>query len=1242
MKLFFDMIRKPNVSIFKYVLVVFLFQSCATHHSQFGSRKPAVITDNFDNPKNNSHTFYLIGDAGNADQDDAKKLLSIFEDRLSKADSSSTLIFLGDNIYPAGMPSKGSVFRASAEEKINNQLALSKKFKGNTIFIPGNHDWLNGVEGLKEESQYVTDYLKKKKSFLPRKNCGIDHVDINDDVSLIVIDSEWFLQDWDENPRINEDCDIKTREQFFDELESEINKSQKKTTIIAMHHPLMTNGPHGGQFSLRKQLFPIGSKVPLPIIGTLINVLRKTSGASPQDLQNKKYNALVKRVKTLIQDKNNIIVVSGHEHNLQYIDNENIKQVISGAGSKAEAARAINENDFSIGKNGYATLEILQSGASKLSFYGMDYKGNEALLFKSQLLAARPKPNLKEFPNKFAPTNDASIYTAKMTTKGRAYRFLWGNHYRKYYSMPIRAKVITIDTIYGGLKPTIAGGGHQSRSLRLEDKNGREYVMRALKKSATRFLQSVAFKDQAVAKDFQDTYTENFLMDFYTTAHPYTPFIVGKLADKVGINHTNPMLYYVPKQNSLGLFNEDFGDELYMIEERPSDAWKDLKSFGKPSKIVSTDDVLANLMDDEKYEVDEEAYIRARLFDMLIGDWDRHQDQWRWGEYKGDGKVVYRPIPRDRDQAFTKYDGALLSILMNIPALRHMRKFDENLKNVKWFNREAYNLDLTFITKSDEKAWLKQAKYIVDNLSDAAIDKAFDHLPKEVIDDTTDKIKSQLKIRKKHLDKYARQYYKVLQKTVLIVGTDKKDKFVINRVNNTTQVKVYRMKKDGEELIHDRTYQSPETKELWIYGLNEEDFFEVNGRGNKKIRVRLLGGQGNDTYYVNSGKKVTIYDFDTKYNTINNTGNAREVLSNTYEINSYDYKKPKYNIFAGYPLLGFNPDDGIKIGTVVNYTVNGFNRYPYSQKHSIKGNYYFATGGFELSYKGIFPHTIGKWNFILDALYTSPNFSVNYFGMGNETQNFDKELDDRNFNRVKMRKVKLTTAFQWLGTMGAAFTVTPSFERIQIDNTGNRFINFPGVVDADVFDYKNFADVNAEYSFENYDNNSNPTLGITFSLLGGFKMNVEDTERKFPYAESALGFNYRLSSNGKIVLATLLKGKSLFDDKYEFYQAATVGGDQDLRGFRNQRFSGKHTFYQSTDIRWNLGKLQNGFAPLSYGVFGGFDYGRVWLKNDASDKWHQSVGGGFWINGVNLLTAKASYFYSSDGGRISAGLGFGF
>lgn len=1235
------MTSKRNITLLKALFLVLIFYSCATRHEQFGSKIQEAMKDRFDDPNTESHTFFLIGDAGNSDKENSKKLLEVFEKRLKKADSASTMIFLGDNIYPNGMPKKGDKDRSVAEQKLSGQLELSKDFKGKTIFIPGNHDWRNGVEGLREQEKFVNEYLKKKKSFLPKKGCGIDHIDINDNISMIVIDSEWYLEKWDKHPTINEDCDIKTRELFFDELESEINKNQKKTTIIAIHHPLMSNGTHGGQFSLEKQLFPLESKIPLPVIGTLINVLRKTSGISPQDLQNKKYNAFLKRVKTLIQDKSNVVVVSGHDHNLQYIDHDNIKQIISGSGSKSEAARAVHENDFSYGNNGYAILQVLKNGASKVSFFGLDDKGNERKLFETQVLNARPKPNLREYSNTFPTTKDTSIYTKKMTTKGGAYRFLWGNHYRKYYSMPIRSKTVSLDTLYGGLKPTIAGGGHQSKSLRLEDKNGREFVMRALHKSATRFLQAVAFKDQAVEKDFRDTYAENFILDFYTTAHPYTPFVVGKLADNLGINHTNPVLYYVPKQKTLALFNEDFGGELYMVEERPTDAFKDLESFGKPPKIVGTDDVLKNINADEKYQIDEKSYIRARMFDMLIGDWDRHSDQWRWGEYKENGKVIYRPIPRDRDQAFTKYDGTLLSILMNIPALRHMRKFDEDLKNVKWFNREAYNLDLAFVTRAHEKDWVTEAEYIEKNLSDAEIDKAFENLPKEVNDGTIDEIKAQLKTRKTHLEKYAKQYYKVLQKTVLIVGTEKSDRFVITRNGKTTKVSTYRIKKDGEELIAERTYNCPETKELWIYGLGGEDTFEVVGKGSQKTKVRLLGGQDKDTYKVAESKKVKIYDFKSKENIFDTSWRTRKILSNIYEINMYDYEKPKYNVFAGYPLIGYNPDDGVKMGAVVNYTVNGFNRFPYTQKHSIKAMYYFATNGFELSYKGVFPHFVGKWNLILDALYTSPNFSINYFGYGNETVNNQKELT-RDYNRVKMRTIKVTPSFQRIGEHGSSVTVRPSFERIMVDKTPNRFLSLPGVINPDVFDYKNFGDLNAEYRFENYNNVSNPTLGLSFSALAGYKINIDNTERKFPYAESSLGINYRITKDGNVVFATLFKGKMLFDNQYEFYQAATLGGDMDLRGFRNQRFYGKQSFYQSTDIRCNLGKLQNGFAPLSYGVFGGFDYGRVWLKNDISNKWHQSVGGGIWLNGVNLLTAQASYFYSTDGGRITAGLGFAF
>lgn len=1242
MKLFrLNVIDKRNITLFKYIAIVFILQSCATNHSQFGKKEPVTIKDNFNNSKEIAHTFYLIGDAGNADDLKSKEVLGLFQERLKKADSSSTLIFLGDNIYPNGMPLKNDPDRKLAEEKLTIQLEMSKGYNGKTIVIPGNHDWYNGVEGLKEQEKFVKEYLKAKKSFLPRNNCGLDHVNINENVGLIVIDSEWYLEDWDKHPTINNDCDIKTREQFFEALENKLNDYQNRTTIIAIHHPLMSNGTHGGEFSLEKHLFPLEQKIPLPVIGTVINLLRKTSGISPQDLQNKKYNAFVKRIKTLIQEKSNVVVVSGHDHNLQYIEKDNIKQIISGSGSKTEAARAINENDFSFGKNGYAVLEVLKSGASKISFYGMDSKGKEGLLFQQQPTFNRPKPNLREYPNKFSTYKDTTIYTVAETTKGGAYRFLWGKHYRNVYSTKIHAKSVSLDTLYGGLTPTKSGGGHQSKSLRLVDKDGKEYVMRALRKSATRFLQSVAFKDQAVEKDFKDTYAEDFIMDFYTTAHPYTPFIVSELAEKVKISHSNPKLFYVPKQNRLALFNENYGDELYMIEERPMDEWKNLKSFGSPLKILSTDDVLSNVRADEKYEVDEPSYIRARLFDMLIGDWDRHSDQWRWGEYKENGKVIYRPIPRDRDQAFSKYDGTLLSILMNIPALRHMRSYDKKIDNLKWNNRAAYNLDLAFITKSDEKEWTRQAKYIVDNLSDSEIDNAFSKLPKEVKDESIEKIKSELKGRKKYLAKYAVQYHEILQQTVLVVGTDKKDRFLITRNGDETKVEVYRIKKDGEELIHSKSYKNPETKELWVYGLDDDDIFEIKGEGRRKIKIRLLGGQNRDSYVIENGKKVRIYDTNNDENDVVAAGKAKVMLSDSYEINTYDYEKPKYNVFAGYPLLGFNPDDGVKMGARLNYTVNGFNRFPYSQRHTIGANYYFATSGYELFYKGTFPRQIGKWNLVVDALYTSPNFSINYFGLGNETDNPQKEID-ADYNRVKMRTIKATPSAQWTGEQGGFATVQASFERISVDDTSGRFVTVAGVVNPDVFDYKNFVDVSAKYGFQNYDNVSNPTLGMTFYILGGYKMNLQETDRKFPYAESALGFTYKISTSGNWVLATLVKGKAIFDDSYEFYQAVTVGGDTDLRGFRNQRFSGKSALYQSTDLRWNLGKVKNGFAPIRYGVFGGFDYGRVWVPNEISDKWHQAYGGGIWINGVNLVTGQLSLFHSTDGLRFTARLGFGF
>jgi len=193
-----------------------------------------------------------------------------------------------------------------------------------------------------------------------------------------------------------------------------------------------------------------------------------------------------------------------------------------------------------------------------------------------------------------------------------------------------------------------------------------------------------------------------------------------------------------------------------------------------------------------------------------------------------------------------------------------------------------------------------------------------------------------------------------------------------------------------------------------------------------------------------------------------------------------------------------------------------------------------------------------------------------------------------------------------------------------------------------LFEHRQFGGIQATYSFKNYDNASLPAMGMHFYVTGGWKTSFDEIERNFPHLESSLNFVHRLTPDESLVISSTVKTKILLNDKFEFYQGATLGGDNDLRGYRRERFTGKKSFYQSTDIRYTLGKWKSSFVPVTYGILGGYDYGRVWIEDDTSHKWHQTAGGGFWLNGADVVTARFTYFHGSDGGRLAVGLLFGF
>ncbi len=1226
-------------------IFAFILTNCATFNAQYKDTE-AAIGQLPDKPIHK--TFYLLGDAGKSPVGGYSKGLTAYQKAIKNVDTKNDYtIFLGDNIYPSGLPSEDHESYDKAKFQIQTQVNAVKDFKGKVLFIPGNHDWYsNGLKGLKNEEKFIEDALGKN-TFQPENGCPLEVVEVSDQVELIIIDTQWYLENWNDHPTINDECEIKTRERFLLELEGEFKKAQNKTVIVAMHHPMYTNGSHGGYFSADKHLYPTQSKVPVPILSSFITQIRTQGGVSIQDRYNERYNKMMNRIETLALEYDNIIFTSGHEHNLQYIDNGGVKQVVSGSGSKQSGVALSNNGLFAYGKQGFATLTIYKDGSSNVSFYGEE---NEApkLLFTKQIMEPRAiEFDLSKLPDSFPQTTQASIYTEEETDKSGLYKTFFGDKYRALYSQKVEVPVATLDTLYGGLEIVREGGGHQTRSLRLQTKDGRQLNMRALRKSATQYLQTVLFKETYLEDSFDKTKVEDFILDFYTAAHPYAFSVVPDLSHAAGVYHTNPKLYFIPKHKYLKDYNYNYGGELYLIEERPEKNYSHERNFGYADDIESTHDIIKKIRTDEKYKIDENAFVRARLFDMLLGDWDRHQDQWRWAQFdQENGDKVYKPIPRDRDQVFSNFDGALLDIMRFISgSTKQLQVYDGELKDIKWMNSAGIKLDKVLIQQSDKSVWLKQAQYLQDNITDEVIEQAFNNVPKEVQEESLLQIKTFLKERKNNLKDIAARYSDYLNELVILTGTDKDDYIEVNRIaDNETQVVISRIK-GGEkaDVIVDRTFNKNTTKEIWIYALDDDDVIEVTGKANNLIFTRIIGGQNNDEYIINNGRRVKIYDHKTKPNTITKNEGAKIIFSDIYNNNLFDFQKNIVKTSVITPSLGYNPDDGFKVGVGLNYTVKGFSRNPYTQQHRFKGGYFFATSGFSLNYDGEFANLFGDWNLHIAGQLTSENFTNNFFGYGNQTLNNDDNVE-LEYNRTKTSIYALSVGLLKKGDFGSDYGVKLTTEAIEIGETPDRFIETlePSAINKDFYERRLFAGLEGNFNYKSFDNAINPTRGMTLGIDVGAKTEPEDTKYTYGFVNSELGFYNALTTDRKLVLKTDVRSQLRFGDDLIFYQAANLGGNNGLRGYRLQRFTGQNSLAGSADIRYSFNQFKTKTLPLQLGVFAGADVGRVWTKNDDSKVWHNDYGVGFWVTAADSVSGTFNFFNSEEGLRFSFGFGLNF
>ncbi|MEL6194693.1 MAG: hypothetical protein AAFR66_21720, partial [Bacteroidota bacterium] len=1056
---------------------------CSTlqpHYRKSSSKPdPSVQVNNQDSIK---HTVYLLGDGGNTVLEEHIHNFHFLESFLQKEDENSTLVLLGDNIYPDGLPVEGHPEREEAEGAINAQLDMAKNFKGKLYMIPGNHDWNHwspgGREAIIRQADYAKEYLGSKKHVLyPKDGCGDPKViKLQDDLTLFLLDSQWFLQDWESEPEMNSGCKIQSRDEFKAVLEELIDENDDGDFIFAFHHPIFSDGPHGGWFTLKDHLFPLtrlnkGLFIPLPVLGSIGTALRH-AGISNQEVnhpQNMYFSDILREV---TYDAGHVVFASGHDHNLQYFTDQRsfaitgiVKAdrhyIVSGSGSEKTYIVKNGGSEFGYAGYGFSRLQYYKNGEVWLEFWRPHASGESGdLLFRKKIKgkSLQIDKNVENADFDHPVTVKAVADSSYVAKKGQ--RNWLGDLHRDAWLAEVEFPTLDLsNTKYGKLTPIKKGGGIQTKSLRLENENGKQYAMRSVDKDVTLLIPEFA----------RGTVVQDFAQDELAMAHPYGAWVVPKLAEAAGVYHTNPDFYYVPKQDALGDFKEFFGDGIYLLEERPAKNRDDVASFGYAKDIESSRKVLRKIRDTYEHKVDQQAVLRARLLDIWMGDWDRHDDQWRWAKEEEGDYTVYKPIPRDRDQVFLKVDGIIPWFVSRKWGARMFQNFDYDIRDIQGLCFNARFFDRTFLTEMDEKDWIEMAESMKPLLTDEVIDEAFKAWPKELYDINGDVIKDKLRSRRAKLDAFAKEYYKYLAKEVEVWGTDKRERFVIERLNDEqTKLTIYAVNKKREEKakIYERVFNKSQTNEIRLYGFQGEDEFIVKGDKAKGIKVRIIGGQDTDKVETETGNgkagKVLVYD-TSQGNEVDWSAGFRNKTTIGNDANVYERKAFKLDNFLPLILPGWNVDDGFVLGAGFINTRHGFRKKPYKSKHTLLANYAFATRALSGSYSWDQVGVFGKWDFLLNAQAFAPTHVRNYFGLGNGTVYTEENDDDFNFNRLRQARVIINPNFKKSFSANRhTFRIGPLYDYNQIARTEGRFIaQDTDRVDED-FKPKHYAGVEAD------------------------------------------------------------------------------------------------------------------------------------------------------------------------------------
>lgn len=815
------------------------------------------------------------------------------------------------------------------------------------------------------------------------------------------------------------------------------------------------------------------------------------------------------------------------------------------------------------------------------------------------------------------------------------YRFHFGEGYRKLWTTPFAEQVLDLATFAGGLTPVRQVGSMQSLGLALKGADGKSYTFRTFDKDPTKIL----------PPEWKDSFPAHIFQDQTTASHPAAALIVPALAEAVGVPHTNPVAVFMPDDPALGEFRATFGGKPGLIDEYPLPAGPGYAGFHGATDIISTKKLWERWLAGDAV-VDARSLLRARLLDLFLGDWDRHNGQWRWMRLPDhDGLIA---VPEDRDQAFSNYSGLVMDLARTmIPRFLSWRDDYDNMGGLLYQGRE---IDDWLLNGLERSAFEEVAREMQAALTNAVIEDAVKRMPPEWYPLDGAKLARDLEKRRDLLPAAAESFYEKLGQYVNVKATNRDDVARLTREADgsaTLELSLAGEANAPGRLYFKRRFLPKETKEVRLYLYGGNDRFTATGpKGG--ISMRVSGGKGSDVLDDSQSGGTHFYDVDAPTEVVKGPGTGasdREWTPiyrapDTPWINKQDYG----SLTPLQPLIWWEPDPGIVLSMGATRYGYGFRKEPYSTMQHAAVEWKTARSAFAAYYTGDFRWTKPGFTSVLEASVDGAK-NYNYYGVGNETTGEENEFTEADqqileaFPSPVAFENKRRTYWVALGP--------------DIRYASNKAADDTLIATTKPYGFGNFGEAGARLHVE-IDTRGRSLFGLGAAGLApgatlsdtGVKVELDgrvypkgwDVQETFSTASGSMTGYWQAAS--RLTFAARVGGQKVWG-KYPWFEAAFLGGSDNLRGYGRNRFAGDASAFVNGQAMLSLFNM-NLILPMRVGVLGLIDTGRVWAEGETSTKWHPAYGGGIFLRvPATRLIFHGLLAHSSDGNHFHVNIGYG-